>query len=59
MTAPQEMIVPSFDDDAAEGRKLAFQWMYWNGLLPAHPMPVPTHMSMTGKDLPPEMHRPY
>jgi sulfide:quinone oxidoreductase len=39
--------------------KLGFQWMYWNGLLPAHPMPVPTHMSMMGKDLPPELHRPY
>lgn len=39
--------------------KLAFQWMYWNGLLPARPMPVPTHMSLAGKDLPPEMHRPY
>jgi sulfide:quinone oxidoreductase len=39
--------------------KLAFEWMYWNGLLPAHPMPVPTSMSMMGKHLPPEMHRPY
>ncbi len=39
--------------------KLAFQWMYWNGLLPARPIPVPTQMSMMGKDLPPEMHRPY
>lgn len=39
--------------------KLAFQWMYWNGLLPARPMPVPTHMSMLGKELPSEMHRPY
>jgi sulfide:quinone oxidoreductase len=39
--------------------KLAFQWMYWNGLLPAHPLPVPTHMSLVGKDLPPEMHHPY
>ncbi len=39
--------------------KLAFQWMYWNGLLPARPIPVPTQMSMVGKELPPEMHRPY
>jgi sulfide:quinone oxidoreductase len=29
--------------------KLAFRWMYWNGLLPGKPIPVPTHMSMTGK----------
>mgnify|MGYP000944415147 CR=1 FL=1 len=39
--------------------KLSFQWMYWNGLLPAHPMPVPTHMSLVGKEVPPEMQRPY
>ena len=32
--------------------KLAFRWMYWNGLLPAKPMPVPTHMSMAGKKSP-------
>ncbi len=29
--------------------KLAFRWIYWNILLPGHPMPVPTHMSMVGK----------
>ncbi|MFO0645614.1 MAG: FAD/NAD(P)-binding oxidoreductase [Polyangiales bacterium] len=39
--------------------KRAFEWMYWNGLLPAHPMPVPTHLSMAGKHLPREMHHPY
>ena len=29
--------------------KLAFRWLYWNMLLPARPVPVTTHMSMTGK----------
>jgi len=29
--------------------KLAFRWVYWNGLLPGHPLPVPTRMSMWGK----------
>jgi len=29
--------------------KLAFRWIYWNGLLPGKPIPVPTRMSMTGK----------
>jgi sulfide:quinone oxidoreductase len=29
--------------------KLAFRWMYWHGLLPGRPMPVPATMSMTGK----------
>ena len=29
--------------------KLAFQWMYWNMLLPGRPVPVPTKMSMAGK----------
>ncbi|MCC7535696.1 MAG: NAD(P)/FAD-dependent oxidoreductase, partial [Deltaproteobacteria bacterium] len=32
--------------------KLAFRWMYWNGLLPGKPIPVPTRMSMTGKRRP-------
>lgn len=32
--------------------KLAFRWMYWNGLLPGKPIPVPTHMSMAGKKRP-------
>jgi sulfide:quinone oxidoreductase len=30
--------------------KLAFRWIYWNVLLPGHSMPVPTHMSMVGKN---------
>ncbi len=34
--------------------KVAFQWMYWNGLLPARPIPVPTRLSMVGKERPPE-----
>jgi sulfide:quinone oxidoreductase len=29
--------------------KLAFRWIYWNGLLPGKPIPVPAHMSMLGK----------
>jgi sulfide:quinone oxidoreductase len=29
--------------------KLAFRPLYWNGLLPGHPLPVPTRMSMAGK----------
>lgn len=29
--------------------KLAFRWMYWNGLLPGKPIPLPAQMSMTGK----------
>jgi sulfide:quinone oxidoreductase len=29
--------------------KLAFEWLYWNALLPGHPLPVPTRMSMAGK----------
>ncbi|HTM45101.1 MAG TPA: hypothetical protein VL137_09120, partial [Polyangiaceae bacterium] len=29
--------------------KLAFRWVYWNGLLPGHPLPVPTRMSIAGK----------
>ena len=32
--------------------KLAFRWVYWNMLLPGRPIPVPNHMSMTGKRLP-------
>lgn len=32
--------------------KLAFRWIYWNGLLPGRPMPVPTQMSMRGKQRP-------
>lgn len=30
--------------------KLAFRWMYWNLLLPGRHMPVPSHMSMAGKE---------
>ncbi|HEX6497655.1 MAG TPA: FAD/NAD(P)-binding oxidoreductase [Micromonosporaceae bacterium] len=29
--------------------KLAFRWTYWNVLLPGRPLPLPAHMSMTGK----------
>lgn len=29
--------------------KLAFQWVYWHGLLPARPLPFPARMSMRGK----------
>lgn len=29
--------------------KVAFRWMYWNGILHGRPMPVPSHMSMAGK----------
>jgi sulfide:quinone oxidoreductase len=29
--------------------KLAFRWLYWNALLPGHPLPIPTAMSMRGK----------
>jgi sulfide:quinone oxidoreductase len=30
--------------------KLAFRWIYWNGLLPGKPIPVPAQMSMAGKE---------
>jgi sulfide:quinone oxidoreductase len=30
--------------------KLAFRWMYWNVLLPGRPIPLPSNMSMAGKD---------
>jgi len=29
--------------------KVAFEWIYWNALLPGHPIPVPSRMSMAGK----------
>ncbi len=29
--------------------KLAFRWAYWNVLLPGRPLPLPSHMSMAGK----------
>jgi sulfide:quinone oxidoreductase len=32
--------------------KLAFKWVYWHGLLTGKPLPVPTHMSMLGKEKP-------
>ena len=32
--------------------KKAFRWMYWHGLLPGRPIPLPTKMSMTGKRRP-------
>jgi sulfide:quinone oxidoreductase len=31
--------------------KLAFRWMYWNVLLPGHPIPLPANMSMAGKKI--------
>ncbi len=30
--------------------KMGFRWIYWNILLPGRSMPVPTHMSMVGKN---------
>jgi sulfide:quinone oxidoreductase len=32
--------------------KLLFKWVYWNGLLPGRPFPVPQRMSMAGKKRP-------
>lgn len=32
--------------------KLAFRHIYWNVLLPGHPIPLPAHMSMAGKTVP-------
>jgi sulfide:quinone oxidoreductase len=29
--------------------KLAFRWLYWHVLLPGRPLPLPSHMSMSGK----------
>jgi sulfide:quinone oxidoreductase len=34
--------------------KLAFRQIYWNVLLPGHPVPLPSHMSMAGKHTPNE-----
>jgi sulfide:quinone oxidoreductase len=34
--------------------KLAFRHLYWNVLLPGHPMPLPAHLSMAGKQIPEE-----
>jgi len=31
--------------------KLAFKWVYWNGLLPARPIPISPTMSLAGKQL--------
>ncbi|HWJ82160.1 MAG TPA: FAD/NAD(P)-binding oxidoreductase [Nocardioides sp.] len=36
--------------------KLAFRQIYWNVLLPGHPVPLPAHMSMLGKQVPEESH---
>ena len=30
--------------------KMAFRWVYWNILMPGRQMPVPAHMSLSGKD---------
>lgn len=32
--------------------KLAFRHVYWNVLLPGRPVPLPSHMSMSGKHVP-------
>jgi sulfide:quinone oxidoreductase len=32
--------------------KLAFKWVYWNGLVKGRPMPLPTEMTMAGKHRP-------
>ena len=32
--------------------KLAFRWIYWHLLLPGRRLPLPSHMSMTGKHRP-------
>jgi sulfide:quinone oxidoreductase len=32
--------------------KLLFKWVYWNGLLPGRPFPIPQRMSMAGKRRP-------
>ncbi|WP_296667688.1 FAD/NAD(P)-binding oxidoreductase [Demequina sp.] len=32
--------------------KLGFEWAYWSMLLPGRPMPLPAHMSMSGKKTP-------
>ena len=29
--------------------KLAFRYLYWNALLPGHPLGLPAQMSMAGK----------
>jgi sulfide:quinone oxidoreductase len=34
--------------------KLAFRWLYWNMLLPGHPIPLPAQLSMAGKHAPTE-----
>ena len=33
--------------------KLMFKWIYWHALLPGRRLPIPTAMSMTGKELAP------
>jgi sulfide:quinone oxidoreductase len=37
--------------------KLAFRHIYWNVLLPGHPIPLPAHMSMAGKETPSTRHK--
>jgi sulfide:quinone oxidoreductase len=32
--------------------KLAFRWIYWNLLLPGRPLPLPAHLSLSGKHQP-------
>jgi sulfide:quinone oxidoreductase len=34
--------------------KLAFRHVYWNVLLPGRPIPLPAHLSMAGKHVPPK-----
>jgi sulfide:quinone oxidoreductase len=35
--------------------KLSFRWIYWNILLKGHPLPIPSHMTMAGKEMAPQM----
>jgi sulfide:quinone oxidoreductase len=34
--------------------KLAFRHLYWNVLMPGRPIPLPSHLSMAGKQQPSE-----
>ncbi len=39
------------ESDVNHWGKLMFRWMYWNVLLPGRPLPLPSHMSMAGKQV--------
>ena len=47
---PLTLLKPSAINHAS---KLAFEAVYWYGLLPGRPLPFPHDMSLAGKDLPP------